>query len=92
MHGAVVPVDRGPGVGGEPGRCRQGRPTGLALVATLSNSMTTMLAVPDEREAAVLAFAATGSGLALFGIGSAFWGLAVGFVALAARRWIRPRP
>ena len=32
MHGAVVPVDRGPGVGGEPGRCRQGRPTGLALV------------------------------------------------------------
>ncbi|WP_421729957.1 benzoate/H(+) symporter BenE family transporter [Brevundimonas sp.] len=65
--------------------------TGLALVATLSNSMTTMLAVPDEREAAVLAFAATGSGLALFGIGSAFWGLVVGFAALAALRWIRPR-
>jgi len=64
--------------------------TGLALVATLSGSLTTMLAVPDEREAAVLAFAATGSGVALFGIGSAFWGLVVGFAALAALRWIRP--
>ena len=34
-----------------------------------------------EREAAVLTFAATGSGLALFGIGAAFWGLVVGFAA-----------
>ena len=39
----------------------------------------------------VIALAATASGVALFGVGSAFWGLAVGFIALAARRWIRPR-
>jgi hypothetical protein len=39
----------------------------------------------------LLTFAATASGMALFGVGSAFWGLAVGFIALAARRWIGAR-
>ena len=65
--------------------------TGLALIAPLTGALGAMLAKPDEREAAVLTFAATGSGVALFGIGSAFWGLVVGFAALAAMRWIRPR-
>jgi benzoate membrane transport protein len=50
-----------------------------------------MMSVAEDREAAVLTFAATASGVALFGVGSAFWGLAVGFIALAARRWIRAR-
>lgn len=66
--------------------------TGLALIAPLTGALATMLAKTAEREAAVLTFAATGSGLALFGIGSAFWGLVVGFAALAALRWIRPIP
>lgn len=66
--------------------------TGLALIAPLTGALATMLATTEEREAAVLTFAATGSGLALFGIGSAFWGLVVGFAALAALRWIRPSP
>lgn len=65
--------------------------TGLALVAPLAGALTAMLAQPDEREAAVLTFAATGSGLVLFGVGSAFWGLVVGFATLAAMRWIRPK-
>jgi len=65
--------------------------TGLALIAPLTGSLAGMMSVAEDREAAVLTFAATASGVALFGIGSAFWGLAVGFVALAARRWIRPR-
>jgi benzoate membrane transport protein len=65
--------------------------TGLALIAALTGALGAMLAKPDEREAAVLTFAATGSGVALFGIGSAFWGLVVGFAALAAMRWIRPK-
>lgn len=60
--------------------------TGLALIGPLTGALTTMLAQPDDREAAVLTFAATASGLALLGIGSAFWGLTVGFLALAARR------
>lgn len=66
--------------------------TGLALIAPLIGALATMLPKTEEREAAVLTFAATGSGLALFGIGSAFWGLVVGFAALAALRWIRPIP
>ncbi|MGQ2989660.1 MAG: benzoate/H(+) symporter BenE family transporter [Brevundimonas sp.] len=60
--------------------------TGLALIGPLTGALTTMLAQPEDREAAVLTFAATASGLALLGIGSAFWGLTVGFLALAARR------
>ena len=65
--------------------------TGLALIAPLTGSLSGMMSVAEDREAAVLTFAATASGLALFGVGSAFWGLAVGFIALAARRWIRAR-
>ena len=65
--------------------------TGLALIAPLTGSLGGMMSVVEDREAAVLTFAATASGVALFGVGSAFWGLTVGFIALAARRWIRPR-
>ncbi|MNJ23608.1 Inner membrane protein YdcO [compost metagenome] len=65
--------------------------TGLALIAPLSGSLNGMMSAEEDREAAVLTFAATASGMALFGVGSAFWGLAVGFIALAARRWIRAR-
>lgn len=65
--------------------------TGLALIAPLSGSLGGMMSAAEDREAAVLTFAATASGMALFGVGSAFWGLAVGFIALAARRWIRAR-
>lgn len=65
--------------------------TGLALIAPLTGSLGGMVSVMEDREAAVLTFAATASGVALFGVGSAFWGLTVGFVALAARRWLHPR-
>src|SRR5690606_3445378 len=61
--------------------------TGLALIAPLTGSLGAMMSEVTNREAAVLTFAATASGVALFGVGSAFWGLAVGFLALAARRW-----
>lgn len=65
--------------------------TGLALIAPLTGSLGAMMSEVKNREAAVLTFAATASGMALFGVGSAFWGLAVGFIALAARRWIVAR-
>ncbi|WP_392354606.1 benzoate/H(+) symporter BenE family transporter [Brevundimonas sp. LF-1] len=65
--------------------------TGLALIAPLTGSLGAMMSEVKNREAAVLTFAATASGMALFGVGSAFWGLAVGFIALAARRWIGAR-
>ncbi|HBY44553.1 MULTISPECIES: benzoate/H(+) symporter BenE family transporter [unclassified Brevundimonas] len=65
--------------------------TGLALIAPLTGSLGAMMGEIKDREAAVLTFAATASGVALFGVGSAFWGLAVGFLTLAARRWIPAR-
>ena len=63
--------------------------TGVALIPALTGAIDAMLSAADERDAAILTFLATGSGLAAFGLGSAFWGLLVGFVALAAKRWLR---
>ena len=65
--------------------------TGLALIPALISSADTMLAAKDDRDAAILTFLATASGLVLFGLGSAFWGLVIGFVALGAKRmWRSP--
>lgn len=61
--------------------------TGLALIPALIGAAENMLANKDERDAAILTFLMTASGLALFGLGSAFWGLIVGFTALAAKRF-----
>lgn len=51
---------------------------GLALVNIIGNGLT--LAVRDEgqREAAVITFLVTASGVTLLGIGAAFWGLIAG--------------
>jgi benzoate membrane transport protein len=59
--------------------------TGLALVPARLGAIGNMLAAGDERDIAILTFLTTGSGLALFGLGSAFWGLVVGFIALGAK-------
>ncbi|MHA3772295.1 benzoate/H(+) symporter BenE family transporter [Verrucomicrobiota bacterium sgz303538] len=60
---------------------------GVALIGPLTNALGAMLSVPEQRESAVLTFAATASGITLFGIGSAFWGLLVGFLVMAVRRF-----
>lgn len=44
------------------------------------------MADPRDRDPAIVTFLATGSGLILWGLGSAFWGLVVGFVALGFKR------
>lgn len=51
---------------------------GLALLGTIGNSLSVALSQESERDAALLTFMITASGVALFGIGSAFWGLVVG--------------
>ena len=56
---------------------------GLGLLGPLANAMSIALADPDERIPAAVAFAVTASGLAVAGIGSAFWGLVAGLVVLA---------
>ncbi|HAE51459.1 MAG TPA: benzoate transporter, partial [Tistrella mobilis] len=65
--------------------------TGVALLGPLTGSIAGMLSNPDDREVAVMTFAATASGVTLFGIGSAFWGLVTGFLVLAARRLLARR-
>ena len=53
---------------------------GLALLTTLGNSMASALENPDGREAALITFLVTSSGMVFFGIGSAFWGLLAGIL------------
>ena len=54
---------------------------GLALLSTIANSLYTAVTDESAREAAVITFVVTASGLSLFGIGAAFWGLIAGAIA-----------
>ena len=56
---------------------------GLALMGTIGNGLATAVLEEKNREAAIITFLITASGLSMFGIGSAFWGLAGGVVAMA---------
>lgn len=51
---------------------------GLALSGPFINAMALALKVEEERLAAIVTFAVTASGIAFFGIGSAFWALLAG--------------
>ena len=62
---------------------------GIALFGTLGNSLATALHAVDEREAALVTFLVTASGLSLLGIGAAFWGLVAGVIVRLALH--RPR-
>ena len=55
---------------------------GLALLGTIGNSLSQALKEDGSREPALITFLVTASGLNLFGIGAAFWGLLAGVVAL----------
>ncbi|MCE5975985.1 benzoate/H(+) symporter BenE family transporter [Pseudomonas sp. JR33AA] len=54
----------------------------LALFGSIMNGLTVAMSEAREREAAVITFMVTASGLTLFSIGSAFWGIVAGVVAL----------
>jgi len=58
----------------------------LALLGTIGNSLSAALTPTQDREAALVTFMATASGLTLFGIGAPFWALVFG---LAARGVLR---
>ncbi len=51
---------------------------GLALLGTIGGSLYQALQHETERDAAVVTFLVTASGVTLLGIGSAFWGLIAG--------------
>lgn len=54
---------------------------GLALLGTIAGSLQRALVDEKQREAAVMTFLITASGLSLLGIGAAFWGLIGGVIA-----------
>ncbi|MBL4646117.1 MAG: benzoate/H(+) symporter BenE family transporter [Rhizobiales bacterium] len=56
---------------------------GLALIGAFSASTLAALKEPDMREAAAVTFLTTASGMSLFGISGAFWGLLAGGAVLA---------
>jgi len=58
----------------------------LALLGALTGSLAGAFVRPEARFAAVLTLVVTGSGVAAFGIGAAFWGLMAGLGALAVER------
>ncbi|MBE3638299.1 benzoate/H(+) symporter BenE family transporter [Mangrovicoccus algicola] len=59
---------------------------GLALLGSLGGALVTALAAEEHRTAAVVTFVTTASGLSIFGIGAAFWGMLAGGLLMAAER------
>lgn len=59
---------------------------GLALLGTIGNSLAASITEPSSREAALLTFLVTASGMSAMGVGSAFWGLLIGLVAYHLQR------
>ena len=58
----------------------------IALVGPVTGALATAMAVPGERFAAVVTLGVTASGVAVWGIGAAFWGLVAGLAVLLAER------
>ena len=59
---------------------------GLALLGTIAGGLSAALKEEAHRDAAILTFLVTLSGLKLAGIGSAFWGVVAGALALLVQR------
>ncbi len=59
---------------------------GLALFSPLMGGMAAMVKEPREIEAALVTFMVTASGLAIYSIGSAFWGLVAGLLVWGLRK------
>jgi len=64
---------------------------GLALLGTIAGGLAAALRDEHHRDAAILTFVVTLSGVALLGIGSAFWGVVAGAVALVVQQFGRTR-
>jgi benzoate membrane transport protein len=60
---------------------------GLALLGTIAGGLASALGDERFREAALVTFLVTLSGLTLAGIGSAFWGIVAGALALVVQQW-----
>jgi benzoate membrane transport protein len=60
---------------------------GLALLGTIGSGLAAALQDERHRDAAVLTFLVTLSGISVMGIGSAFWGVVVGTIAWLVQQY-----
>jgi benzoate membrane transport protein len=60
---------------------------GLALFGTIANGLFVAMADTKQREPALVTFLVTASGMSLFGVGAAFWGIVIGALTLFALNW-----
>jgi benzoate membrane transport protein len=51
---------------------------GLALIGAIAANITAVVREEDHREASIITFLATASGMSFLGLGSAFWGVVIG--------------
>ncbi|WP_200957279.1 benzoate/H(+) symporter BenE family transporter [Lysobacter sp. Root690] len=63
---------------------------GIALLTTIGNGLAAAVHDPQEREPALITFLVTASGVSAFQIGSVFWGMVAGLLALAITRRKHP--
>lgn len=63
---------------------------GLALLGALATALAAAVTDPATREAAVVTFVVTASGVTLIGVGGAFWGLVAGCLMLLLFHRRRP--
>ena len=59
---------------------------GFALLVSIAGGLHAALADARQREAAIVTFLVTLSGVTLLGVGSAFWGVAAGAAVLLAQK------
>lgn len=67
---------------------------GLALLGAFASALMGAVVEAKDREAAIVTFVVTASGLTFFGISGAFWGLIAGGAVYALARWqgLRRKP
>lgn len=59
----------------------------LALLGSIMNGLSSAMSDPKQREAALVTFLVTASGMTLMDIGSAFWGLIAGLTTQIILSW-----
>jgi benzoate membrane transport protein len=60
---------------------------GFALLGTIGSGLAGAMKDEPTRDAAIITFIVTLSGVSLFGVGSAFWGVVAGSLALFVSQW-----
>lgn len=59
----------------------------LALLGSIMNGLNSAMSDPKQREAALVTFLVTASGMTLLGVGSAFWGVVAGLITQLVLNW-----